>query len=139
MALEREVSHVMRETQERIFRVAQANGLTLKAISLDSGIPYSTIRSYAGQNGTTAIMGVDALFKLVGVVPDELLSLLLPVGHAIICAPIEIDHDELERIARDYLAAKGEAHHPDSPAGREISECERTRLDGKVARLQVAA
>jgi len=139
MSLEREITHVMRETQERIFRVCQSRGLTLKAISVDSGIPYSTMRSYAGNNGPTAIMGVDALYRLVGVVPDELLSLMLPEGRAIVSVPTDIDHDEIERRCRDYLAVKGRAHRQDSPDGPAISACESIELAGQVVQLRAVA
>lgn len=125
----------IKATQETIFRIAQRNGLTLKAISLDSEIPYNTLRSYAGSGMATAEMPVSALFRLVGVIPDELLSLLLPEGRQIVQAPEELDHDTLEELARDYLATKGRAHHPESPGGREIAECERAELDVKVVQL----
>lgn len=139
MALNRDIRAVMRETQERIFRICKGNGITLQAISLDSGIPYSTLRTYAGNNGQTAIMGMDALYQLVGVVPDELLSLLLPEGRAVIRVPDDIDHDAMEEMCRDYLAAKGAAHASASPGGREISDCERAVLDTKVVALREAA
>tara|TARA_B100001057_G_scaffold454218_1_gene499816 strand:- start:612 stop:1019 length:408 start_codon:yes stop_codon:yes gene_type:complete len=126
-------------TQERIFRIAQRNGLTLKAISLDADIPYNTLRNYAGHNGATAEMPVSALGKLVGVIPDELLSLLLPVDRAIVQVPQGIDHDDIEEAYREYLNAKAAAHHKDSPAGREISDCERVTLDTKVTALRGAA
>jgi len=135
MALENDIPHRSKETQERVFRIAQRNGLTLKAISLDSGIPYSTLRSYAGNNGETAEMPVSALFRLVGVIPDELLSLLLPEGRAIVQVPADIDHDALAEAVADYLTAKNAAHHPDSPAGRDIAECEREALNRKVVQL----
>lgn len=137
MASANSISHCTKETQERIFRIAQRQGLTLKAISLDSGIPYSTLRSYAGHNGEPAEMPVSALRKLVGVIPDELLSLLLPDGRAIVQVPESIDHDEICRGVQDYLREKAEAHHPESPAGREISDCERDRLDMKVVQLPI--
>lgn len=139
MALERDIPTIIRETQERVFRICQANGLTLKAISLDAKIPYSSLRSYAGNNGSTSIMGIDVLYQLVGVVPNELLSLLLPQGNAIFTVPDEVDYDEIENLARDYIATKAKAHHADSPAGRELADCERNSLAGKVARLRVAA
>lgn len=139
MAHERDISAIMRATQERIFRIAQSQGLTLKAISLDSNIPYSTLRTYAGNNGPTAEMPVSVLYKLIGVIPDELLSLLLPGERAIVQIPEGIDHDEYEQAARDYLAEKGRAHHPDSPAGREISKCEQALLDRKIVPLRNAA
>lgn len=123
-----------RTTQERIFRLAQRDhGLTLKAISLDSGIGYTTIQSYASGG---SVMSIASLFALVGVIPDELLSLLLPEGRVIVQAPDALDHDDIERACRDFLTAKGEAHHPESPAGRDIADCEREALDVKVVQIR---
>ena len=129
------ISH--KDTQERIFRLAQRGGLTLKAISLDSGIPYSTLRSYAGNNGETAEMPVSALSKLAGIVPDELLSLLLPDGRAIVQVPENIDLDEISAAMRDYIDAKERAHHPESEAGREIGPGEDATLRNKVVQLPI--
>lgn len=137
--LKRDITHVTRETQERIFRVCQDRGLTLAAISAESGVPLSTLRTYAGLNGATAVMGVDKLYMLIGIVPDELLSLLLPPLRAIVRVPDGLDHDEIEKAARDFLACKGEAHHPDSPGGREISDCEHAALTGRAVRLRAVA
>jgi hypothetical protein len=135
MVIEGNIPHCTKATQERIFRIAQRDGLTLKAISLDSGIPYSTLRSYAGNNGETAEMPVSALYKLVGVIPDELLSLLLPEGRAIVAVPENMDHDQIADACADYLHAKNAAHHPESEAGRDISPREQEALDAKVVHL----
>jgi hypothetical protein len=117
--------------QERVFRLAQRDhGLTLKAISLDSKLGYTTVQSYAKGE---AVMSIASLFKLVGVIPDELLSLLLPEGRVIVQAPAEIDHDEIAEAVQDYLATKERAHRPDSPAGRDIAPCEDETLRGKFA------
>lgn len=120
-----------RAMQERVFRLAiRDHGLTLKAISLDSDIGYTTIQTYAkGQ----AVMSIASLFRLVGVIPDELLSLLLPNGKHIVEAPEEIDHDEIAGALHDYLLTKEKAHHPESPAGRDIAPCEDKALRGKLA------
>lgn len=126
-------------TQERIFRIALRNGLTLKAISLDSGIPYNTVRSYAGSGCEIAEMPVSALRKLVGVVPDELLSLLLPDGRTIVRLPDGVDLDDFEDACRDFLDTKCKAHHENSPAGRELSDCEHEALACKVIPLRSAA
>ena len=121
-------------TQERIFRLAQRDhGLTLKAISMDSGIGYTTIQSYARGE---AVMSITSLFSLVGVIPDDLLSLLLPEGRRIVRAPEELNHDDIADAMRDYLAAKDHAHHPDSPAGRDIAECEDQSLRAKFTVVQ---
>lgn len=132
MALDNDI----KATQERIFRIAMRNGLTMKAISLDSGIPYNTLRSYAGSGCEVAEMSVSALRKLIGIIPDELLSLLLPEGRQIVQAPESIDHDALSDHLREWLAEKDRSHHPDSPDGREISECEDARLRAKFTVIQ---
>lgn len=126
-------------TQERIFRIATRGGVTFKAIGLDSGIPYNTIRSYAGHNGETAEMPVSALRKLTGVIPAELLSLLLPEGHQIVRAPESLNHDELEEHLHDWLRRKARAHNADSPDGREISPCEDADLRASFAIVRSAA
>lgn len=52
--------------------------MTLIGIAGLSGIPYSTLRTYAGHNGETVEMPTSALWHLAGVLPDELLAVLLP-------------------------------------------------------------
>lgn len=134
MYSETDISERQKREQERVFRLANRDyGLTLKAISLDSGIAYNTIQGYASGS---AVMSIASLFKLVGVIPDALLSLLLPDGRAIVAMPEGVDIDEVELACRDLLAAKGEAHRPESEAGREIGPNEKHMLDGKVVQLR---
>lgn len=140
MASNCDIVQLIKSTQERIFRLAQRDhGLTLKAISLDSGIPYSTIRSYAGHNGEPAEMPVSALRKLVGVIPNELLSLLLPEAECIVSVPAGVDHDDFAGHCRDYLKLKDAAHHPESELGREIGPSEDKALTGKVVAITARA
>lgn len=128
------ISDRQKATQERVFRLAQRDhGLTLKAISLDSGIGYTTVQSYANGN---SVMSIASLFCLVGVIPNELLSLLLPEGQRIVTVPEQIDHDEIDELCRDYSATKAAAHHPESEAGRDIGPGEHAELSGKVVRLR---
>lgn len=125
----------MRERQRRMFRIALdplRYGLTLKAIELDSGLGYDSLRNYA--SGET-IMPLTALDALTGVVPDELLSLLLPGNRAIVQVPEEIDHDELADAFTAYLHDKNAAHHPESECGRDIGPNERAALNAKVVQL----
>ena len=136
MPLDPKIIQTVKQTQQRIFRLAERDhGLTRKAINLDSGIDYDSVCNYA--KGETQ-MSVGALVALVGVIPDELLSLLLPGGRVIVRAPESLNHDEIEEAARDYLGTKAHAHRPDSPAGREISDCEQEALDRKVVSLRAA-
>lgn len=124
-----------KRTQQTVFREAQARGLTLKVISIDSGLGYTTIQSYARGE---AAMSLPALVKLIGVIPADLLSMLLPDGWQIVAVPEDIDHDELAEIARDYVGTKHDAHRADSPDGPLIAPCEDKALRAKAARLTVA-
>lgn len=129
----------MLDRQKRMFRIAQdpaRYGLTLKIIATDANLGYDSVRAYS--KGETQ-MPMTALYALVGVLPDELLSLLLPTGRQIVTVPDDIDHDELEAACRDYLKTKGEAHHPASPDGREIAPCEDRLLRVKAAPLKAVA
>jgi hypothetical protein len=128
----------MRDRQKRVFRIAmdpQRFGLTLKMIEADSGLGYDSLRNYA--SGDT-IMPLTALDALVGVIPDELLSLLLSEDRAIVRVPDGIDHDAIAEWMVEYLAAKQEAHRPESPAGREIAPCEDNVLRVKFAKVKAA-
>ena len=117
------ISALTLEAQERMFRLAQRDyGLTLQQISLDSGIPYNTVRSYAGHNGAPTMMPLSAVNKLAGVVPDKLLShLLFPSCRFIAEASAEeSDHDGFAGNCIDFAAIYQKARHPSSPGGVEI-------------------
>lgn len=126
---------IIRQRQLVMRREMDRRGIALKAVGFDSGIPYATLLSYFPVEGSRepAVMPVSALYCLVGALPDDLLSLLLPEGRLIVRAPVEVDHDEAADAMRAYLAAKDHAHHPESPAGRDIADCEDGRLRAKFA------
>jgi hypothetical protein len=127
----------MRDRQRRMFRIAMdpaRYGLTLKVIEADSGLDYDSLRNYAAGKTTMPATAIDSL---TDVIPDELLSLLLPDGRAIFKIPQGIDHDDFARWCQEYLLTKQEAHHPNSPAGRDISACEEAKLSEKIVRLPI--
>lgn len=127
------------DRQRRVFRIAQdptRHGLTIKMIAADSGLNVNSVRNYAA--GETE-MPLSALDALVEVLPDELLSLLLPADRVILRVPDGVDYDEYEKHFRTFLRVKGEAHHPASPAGRDIAGCEESALDLALAPLRLAA
>lgn len=130
-------TNIVRERQLAIRRELDRRGILLKTVAADAGMAYSTVQSYfpADRDAIPATMSVAALYKLIGAIPDELLSWLLPAGRAIVRIPENIDHDELAEAVGDYLHTKNQAHRPDSPAGRDIAECERKALDDKVVHL----
>lgn len=133
---------IIRERQKAIRREIDRRGISIKAVQFDGGWDTSsTVLSYfpADRDKEPAIMSVAALFRLFNALPTDLLSMLLPEGHTIVRVPEGIDHDEIAPAMREYLSRKDAAHHPDSPAGREISECEDADLRGIVAQLKVAA
>lgn len=136
-------NEIVRQRQSAIRRELDRRGIALKVVSLDSQIPYSSLQTYLPLEGgdKPVMMPMAVVYALAEsrAVPDDLLSLLLPAGCMIVRAPDGIDHDELEKAARDYLAAKGEVHHPDSPAARDISDCETVKLDSKAAVLVALA
>lgn len=119
------------EAQQRIFRLAlRFHGLTIKTISLDSGIPYDTLRSYANGRAT---MPITALLYLVGVLPDELLShLLAPVGKQISdggdCDGGDLDAlgCETAGFVADYVQAKSDG---------VVTPIERAKLASRAARI----
>lgn len=136
MAIGDIISHRIREEQRRIFRVAMdplRYGLTLKAIGIDAGIPYTTLRTYADGS---SIMSVEALHKLCGVIPDELLSLLLPGGRVIVQPEQDACHDSFASKCIDFAAMHMSARHPDSPCGVEISPCEDSSLSAKRQKMK---
>lgn len=134
---------IVRDRQTAIRRELDRRGIALKAVSFDSGIGYETLLTYfpAPDTKVPAQIPGGAIYAMCAgnALPLDLLSLLLPTGFQVVRAPEEIDHDAIEDIARDFLATKGKAHHPQSPGGREISDCERAALNGKVAYLQAVA
>ena len=124
-----------KRTQQTVFREAQARGLTLKVIAIDSGLGYTTVQSYARGE---AAMSLPALVKLIGVIPADLISMLFPDGWQLVPVPEDINHDEFCDLITDYRHMKDDAHRPESPAGRDLSPCELDKLDRKVAQIRGA-
>ncbi len=131
---------VVRDRQLAIRRELDRRGISLKAISLDAGMPYNTVVSYfPGDGRVPAGMPVSALFRLIGVVPADLLSLLLPHGHAIVAVPEGLDHDEVARAATEFVTAYAAARHHASESGVEIGPREAKALGGHATRLRAVA
>ena len=127
---------VVRELQQTIRRELNRRRTALKAVGYDSGIGYSTLVTYFPDGVEKPhALSVAALRRLCFALPADLLSVLLPDGFQIVRVPENVDHDEISEAVRDWLATKDRAHHPDSPAGRDISECEDNVLRGKFARV----
>lgn len=130
-------NEILKQRQCAMRREMDRRGIALKAVSFDSGIPYSTLLSYFPQEGANdpAIMSVAAQYALADrdALPADILSLLLPANKLIVTVTDNIDHDEASKAMRDYIDTKEAAHHPASPAGRDIADCEDATLRGKFA------
>jgi hypothetical protein len=137
MRLEPKIIQRTKDAQARMFRLAERDhGLTRKAISLDAGIDYDSVCNYA--KGET-MMPVAVLFALVDVVPDYLLSLLLPEGRSIVEVPDNIDHDALCEWAETYVGKKMAAHRKDSECGERIGPNEHADLCATVVEFPARA
>lgn len=131
---------ILKQRQCAMRRELDRRGIALKAVSFDSGIPYSSLLSYFPQEGGSepAVMSVAAQYALCGAIPDDILSLLLPEGRLIVRVAEQLDHDEVAEACQDFIATKHAAHHPESEAGREIGPTEDNVLRGKFARVKAA-
>jgi hypothetical protein len=136
-----DANRIVRERQLAIRREMMRRGISLKALAHDSGIPYPTIISYfpGERDRDPATMPVSALFLLAGVLPADLLSLLLPDVFAIVHVGEGVDHDDLAAVCGDYLTAYTAARHPASESGVHIGAQETVRLDAAAARVKGAA
>ena len=136
---------IVRDRQALVRRQMDERRITIKQVQCDGGWESpSTVLSYfpADRDRQPATMSVASLFRLLETeaLPPELLSLLLPAGFQINRVHEGLDHDEVETACRDFLAAKGKAHHPESEAGREIGPTEAQELARRaVALVAVAA
>lgn len=136
-------NEILKQRQCAMRREMDRRGIALKAVSFDSGIPYSTLLSYFPQEGgrEPSLMSVEAQYALAekDALPADILSLLLPSGKLIVSVPEGVDHDQVDQLCRDVTATKAAFHHPESEAGREIGPTEDKALRSKVARLRAVA
>jgi hypothetical protein len=129
---------IVRQRQAAIRREIDRRGIALKAVEQDSGIPYPTLLSYfPGGEREPSVIPMSAVYALADgrALPTDMLSLLLPAGMALVEVPEDLDFDNLADRFTDFLHEKNAAHHPASPAGTDISDCEREKLSSKVVHL----
>lgn len=132
------ITAALKRQQVTMFAAAKARGITASVIHWDTGgdnggISLSTIGQWS--RGESA-MGLEMLIRLIGIIPDDLLSILLPDGKSIVTDPTG-DHDGFAAKCIDFAAAHAAARHPASEAGIEIGPGEHKSLTAK--RAQVAA
>ena len=128
------ISNRIKSKQSTAFRLAERDyAQKHKDIAEDAGISVNSVGAYA--RGET-VMGLAAFYKLCGVVPNELLSLMLPAGFQVVHTPENLDHDEVMRAIAEYSMLKMDAHRKDSVDGEEISACEDAALRVKLAAIR---
>lgn len=117
------ISNHVRATQETVFRLAaRDHGLTRKRLNLETGIPITTLKSWA--EGTE--MPLSAFVKLAAVIPNGIMSLLIePAGKAVSdAAHDDTDLDDLALQSIRLLTRYIEARHPNSAGGIRIVHSE---------------
>lgn len=132
------------ETQKRIGRLAlRDHGLHLKTISLESGIPYSSVIAYFSQANDVRLteIPITVFVKLIGVIPDYLLSQLLAPAdrHIAENGCDDGDHDTLAENCISFASKHARARHPQSPEGVEIAPCEDSDLTAARRQLKARA
>jgi len=134
MGFECVIAQRLKETQKDVFRIAadpMRFGLPMKLIAAKSGIPIDTLYTYA--NGRAA-MPLLAMHKLCGVLPNELLSLLLPGEFCVAQADASLDLAETASRCIDFVAEYASARHPESEAGVDLGPNEIATLRAKAPR-----
>jgi transcriptional regulator with XRE-family HTH domain len=139
MALDCGFTHRLKTAQQEMFRLAKAKyGFTQEAIHHASGIDRSSVGQYA--RGETAMSG-PAIMAVAAIddFPAELLSLLFQGTQRVVCdekQTLGLDYDQVSHACRDFIAAKDDAHHPQSECGRDIGPRENATLGCKVIELK---
>ena len=136
----RDENTIAKETLFAIRLELDNRNLPLKVCAAKGGIKYSTFLTWFPANGDPQIPSIAWLPQLAKALPNDLFSLLLPDGFHMVPSPEGMDYDEFAAGCRAFTKAKDEAHHPSSPAGRDLSDCEKAKLNvvslplrGKVA------
>lgn len=132
------ITSVVRERQLAVRRELDRRHIPLKVVSLDSGIPYQTIISYfpGEKDKQPAVMPLSAFYRLIGVLPRDLIDLLLPTGNIVIKVPEDVDFDDLAAKASDFVSSYIQTRHPDSEGGADLGTSETTNLSTKAAGLR---
>jgi transcriptional regulator with XRE-family HTH domain len=133
----RDETTVMRETLLTIRDELDQRGVIHKVLAAKAGVGTTTWFSWFPQNGTPQVPSLAFLPALAKALPGDLLSLLVPDGFHIVPDPEGLDYDEFSAGCRAFIDAKEQAHHPESPAGRDLSECEQEKLRGIVVHLPI--
>jgi hypothetical protein len=135
----RDVSTIMRQRQRDVRCEIDGRGFHLKAVASKSGIEYGTLLTYCpGGARAPAVIPMSAVYALAEAraLPTDILSMLMPIGFAVVEVPEGVDFDDIEDACRELLATKGAAHHPESEAGREIGPGEEADLATKVVQIR---
>lgn len=127
----------VREALATIRAELDRRGMHLKVCAAKGGFSYSTFLSWFPASGTPQVPSLANLPGLVKALPSDLVSLLVPDGFHLIPDPQGLDYDAFAAGCVAFLERKNKAHHPDSPAGRDLSDCEKQALTAEIVRLPI--
>lgn len=131
MAVDPRKVESVRRRQRAMFTKAldrRTYNLTITEIAESSGLDDSSVSNYSGGVTTMSLVALDAL---IDIIPDELLSELLPGERMIVRKPVGMNHEQAAKYMQEYLAEKMAAHHPESECGPAIGPGEDASLRTK--------
>lgn len=134
----RDDSAIMRDALTAIRAELDVRGLHHKVLAGKARVSVSTWLSWFPVPGGAKEPQVPSLAMLPALakaLPADLLSYLVPDGFHIVPDPDGVDFDDFAAGCHAFLKRKSEAHCPNSPAGREIADCEGRDLTGHRLRL----
>lgn len=124
----RDDSAIMRDALLTVRQQLDQRRIPHKVSAAKAGVSVSTWFSWFPADGTPQVPSLASLDALLRALPIDLANLLMPDGWAAVRVPEGIDHDEIGEWAERYAARKLAAHREDSPAGRDIADCEHRDL-----------
>lgn len=125
---------LFKSRQADYFRVAKLRDIDCRRLALLSGIPFSTLTTWA--SGQTS-MPAWALFELAQFIDDDLNCMLVERSGKFIgtCEPGDETLDALGRETAAFTYELLQAHDPDGPGGTTITPIEEARLKQRARRV----
>lgn len=119
----------------------RGSSLSIKVLAANAGLHPNSVAAYfpADANQKPTQISGGALLAVMQHLPSDLAPLLMPDGFHFVAAPQALDLDELAARCAEFLRCKGEAHHPDSPDGCDISAGETGELVVLAEQVKAAA
>lgn len=139
MSTDNRIEQYIITTQVSLFVDARRElQLPLKALAMDSGIPYPTIIAYAEGRHALSLAAVKRLLAVKGMAPF-LSRLFEPEDHSLVAAGQASDHDDFAAKCIELVTETAAAHRKDSECAERIGPNESRALNSKRTALKAVA